>query len=225
LWRLYEPQGRIPFHHFPHAIGECEDEFCASKASKGGAKIRHTNRRTALYTQRGKLLVRDVLHTWDSCDNKVLRSQVLLQGQAIAKLAPAINSTKSLRNVEQLYRISYSPMANRCGDSLARRGRHLLFRVARCLQERNAVSGAYNHAVHLKTRTKMMTEWADFLKQTQRGAGVLSFSEGLAYRTSRSFRLLFGAPHIFGAPHSSLLKSTTSIPSVIAGKDCSPHSG
>ncbi len=45
---------------------------------------------------------------------------------------------------------------------------------------RNAVSAAYNHALHLKARAKMMQEWADFLEQTQRGAKVLSFSEGLA---------------------------------------------
>jgi len=45
---------------------------------------------------------------------------------------------------------------------------------------RNAVSAAYNHAVHLKARTKMMQDWADFLKQTQRGAKVLAFREGVA---------------------------------------------
>ncbi len=45
---------------------------------------------------------------------------------------------------------------------------------------RNAVSAAYNHALHLKARAKMMQDWADFLGRTQRGAKVLSFSEGLA---------------------------------------------
>ena len=40
---------------------------------------------------------------------------------------------------------------------------------------RNAVSAAYNHALHLKARAKMMQEWADFLEQTQRGAKVLHF--------------------------------------------------
>jgi integrase len=45
---------------------------------------------------------------------------------------------------------------------------------------RNAVSAAYNHALHLKARAKMMQEWADFLEQTQRGAEVLSFREALA---------------------------------------------
>src|ERR1700723_4245064 len=42
---------------------------------------------------------------------------------------------------------------------------------------RNAVSAAYNHVLHLKGRTKMMQEWADFLEQTQRGAKVLQFRE------------------------------------------------
>lgn len=42
---------------------------------------------------------------------------------------------------------------------------------------RNAVSAAYNHALHLKARTKMMQDWADFLERAQRGAKVLSFTE------------------------------------------------
>ena len=102
LWRFHEPQGGIPFHHFPHAIGQCEDEFRARKTTKGCAKIGQTDRRAALYTQPGKLLVRDVLHAWDSCDNKVLRSQVLLQCQAIAKLALARNSADPVLAVKSL---------------------------------------------------------------------------------------------------------------------------
>ena len=42
---------------------------------------------------------------------------------------------------------------------------------------RNAVSAAYNHALYLQPRVKMMQEWADFLEQTQRGAKVLPFRE------------------------------------------------
>jgi integrase len=42
---------------------------------------------------------------------------------------------------------------------------------------RNAVSAAYNHALYLKPRAKMMQDWADFLEQTQRGAKVLKFRE------------------------------------------------
>lgn len=38
---------------------------------------------------------------------------------------------------------------------------------------RNAVSAAYNHALHLKARAKMMQEWADFLERMQRSAKVL----------------------------------------------------
>jgi integrase len=40
---------------------------------------------------------------------------------------------------------------------------------------RNAVSAAYNHALYLKPRAKMMQDWADFLEQTQHGARVLPF--------------------------------------------------
>lgn len=42
---------------------------------------------------------------------------------------------------------------------------------------RNAVSAAYNHALYLGPRARMMQEWADFLEQTQRGAKVLEFRE------------------------------------------------
>jgi integrase len=39
---------------------------------------------------------------------------------------------------------------------------------------RNAVSAAYNHALYLEPRAKMMQDWADFLEHAQRGK-VLSF--------------------------------------------------
>jgi integrase len=45
---------------------------------------------------------------------------------------------------------------------------------------RNAVSAAYNHALYLEPRAKMMEAWSDFLEQTQRGAKVLSFQERTA---------------------------------------------
>jgi integrase len=41
--------------------------------------------------------------------------------------------------------------------------------------QRNAVSAAYNHALYLQGRAKMMQEWADFLENTQRSAKVLPF--------------------------------------------------
>ena len=40
---------------------------------------------------------------------------------------------------------------------------------------RNAVSAAYNHALYLEPRTRMMQDWADFLERTQRGGKVLPF--------------------------------------------------
>jgi integrase len=45
---------------------------------------------------------------------------------------------------------------------------------------RNAVSAAYNHALYLEPRAKMMQDWADFLERTQRGAKVLPFSSKIA---------------------------------------------
>jgi integrase len=41
--------------------------------------------------------------------------------------------------------------------------------------QRNAVSAAYNHALYLEPRAKMMQDWADFLERTQRGGKVLPF--------------------------------------------------
>jgi integrase len=45
---------------------------------------------------------------------------------------------------------------------------------------RNAVSAAYNHALYLEPRAKMMQDWADFLEQTQRGGKVLPFRNSAA---------------------------------------------
>jgi integrase len=45
---------------------------------------------------------------------------------------------------------------------------------------RNAVSAAYNHALYLEPRTKMMQDWADFLEATMRGGRVLPFRNQVA---------------------------------------------
>jgi integrase len=45
---------------------------------------------------------------------------------------------------------------------------------------RNAVSAAYNHALYLEPRSKMMQEWADFLERTQRGAKILHLPDRTA---------------------------------------------
>jgi len=45
---------------------------------------------------------------------------------------------------------------------------------------RNAVSAAYNHAVYLEPRAKMMQDWADFLEFTLRGGKVLPFRNHVA---------------------------------------------
>lgn len=45
---------------------------------------------------------------------------------------------------------------------------------------RNAVSVAYNHALYLEPRAKMMQDWADFLEQAQRKGKVLPFRKSVA---------------------------------------------
>jgi integrase len=46
--------------------------------------------------------------------------------------------------------------------------------------QRNAVSAAYNHALYLEPRARMMQDWADYLEQTRRGGKLLAFSQGAA---------------------------------------------
>ena len=45
---------------------------------------------------------------------------------------------------------------------------------------RNAVSAAYNHALYLEPRSKMMQDWADFLEHTLRSSNVISIRSGAA---------------------------------------------
>jgi integrase len=45
---------------------------------------------------------------------------------------------------------------------------------------RNAVSAAYNHALYLEPRAKMMQDWADFLERIQRGGKLLPFRSSAA---------------------------------------------
>ncbi len=45
---------------------------------------------------------------------------------------------------------------------------------------RNAVSAAYNHALYLEPRAKMMQDWADFLESTLRGGKVIPFRNSAA---------------------------------------------
>lgn len=47
---------------------------------------------------------------------------------------------------------------------------------------RNAVSAAYNHALYLEPRAKMMQGWADYLEQTQRGGSTVAVGAGVADR-------------------------------------------
>jgi integrase len=52
---------------------------------------------------------------------------------------------------------------------------------------RNAVSAAYNHALYLEPRARMMQDWADYLERTLRGGRIMPFpgtaAQGIAIRT------------------------------------------
>ncbi len=41
--------------------------------------------------------------------------------------------------------------------------------------QRDAVSAAYNHALYLEPRTKMMQHWADYMDKLKAGADVIPF--------------------------------------------------
>jgi integrase len=45
---------------------------------------------------------------------------------------------------------------------------------------RNAVSAAYNHALYLMPRAKMMQEWADYLEELQKKAKVIPIRDDVA---------------------------------------------
>ena len=45
---------------------------------------------------------------------------------------------------------------------------------------RNAVSAAYNHALYLQPRARMMQDWADFLERSQRSGKVIPFGNRAA---------------------------------------------
>jgi integrase len=46
--------------------------------------------------------------------------------------------------------------------------------------QRNSISAAYNHALYLEGRARMMQAWSDYLEQTQRGGKVLAFRAGMS---------------------------------------------
>lgn len=55
---------------------------------------------------------------------------------------------------------------------------HIELQLARA--PRNAVSAAYNHALYLERRAKMMKDWADFLEQTLCGGKLIPFRSHVA---------------------------------------------
>ena len=56
---------------------------------------------------------------------------------------------------------------------------HLHIELQLAHAERNAVSAAYNHALYLESRAKMMQDWADFLDRTRRLGKVSSLADPL----------------------------------------------
>ena len=76
---------------------------------------------------------------------------------------------------------------------------------------RNAVSAAYNHALYLEPRTKLMQDWADFLEVTLRGQKKMQPGKNVAYAgpnprlrsRGSDTNLIRGKSLIASAPHRS----------------------
>jgi integrase len=116
----------------------------------------------------------DVLYTLNTLTGK---GEWLFPGDRNAK-SPMSNNTilKALERMGYKGRMTGHGFRGLASTVLHEQGvahEHIELQLAHA--PRNAVSAAYNHALYLEPRAKMMQNWADFLEQTQRGAKVLAF--------------------------------------------------
>lgn len=89
-------------------------------------------------------------------------------------LAPARDRR---REASRLFAVGVDPMAQRKAVKTADKAAvEHFFRAL----PRNAASAAYQHALYLKPRAKMMQDWADFLKRTQRRGEVIQMPDRTA---------------------------------------------
>ena len=116
----------------------------------------------------------DVLGTLQTLTSK---SEWLFPGDRSAK-KPMSNNTilKALERMGYKGRMTGHGFRGLASTTLHEQGHpheHIELQLAQA--PRNAVSAAYNHALYLEPRAKMMQEWADYLGQTQRGGKMLLF--------------------------------------------------
>ena len=120
---------------------------------------------------------RQALDVLDTLQTLTGKSEWLFPGDRNAK-KPMSNNTilKALERMGYKGRMTGHGFRGLASTILHEQGyphEHIELQLAHA--PRNAVSAAYNHALYLEPRAKMMQEWADYLEQTQRGGKVLPF--------------------------------------------------
>lgn len=127
-------------------------------------------------------LAKQALDVLDTLQTLTGQSEWLFPGDRNAK-KPMSNNTilKALERMGYKGRMTGHGFRGLASTILHERGyahEHIELQLAHA--PRNAVSAAYNHALYLEPRARMMQEWADFLEHTQRGGKVLPFRGSVA---------------------------------------------
>lgn len=122
-------------------------------------------------------LARQVLDVLDTLRTLTGQSEWLFPGDRNARKSMSNNTIlKALERMGYKGRMTGHGFRGLASTVLHEQGfnhEHIELQLAHA--PRNAVSAAYNHALYLEPRAKMMQEWADYLEQTQRGGKVLPF--------------------------------------------------
>jgi integrase len=122
-------------------------------------------------------LSRQALDALDTLQTLTGESEWLFPGDRSAK-KPMSNNTilKALERMGYKGRMTGHGFRGLASTILHEHGHpheHIELQLAHA--PRNTVSAAYNHALYLEPRTRMMQDWADFLERTQRGGKLVPF--------------------------------------------------
>ncbi len=127
-------------------------------------------------------LAKQTLEVLETLHTLTGKSQWLFPGDRNAK-KPMSNNTilKALERMGYKGRMTGHGFRGLASTILHEQGyshEHIELQLAHA--PRNAVSAAYNHALYLEPRARMMQEWADFLEHSRRGGKVLPFKGSAA---------------------------------------------
>ncbi len=127
-------------------------------------------------------LAKQALDVLDTLQTLTGKSEWLFPGDRSAK-KPMSNNTilKALERMGYKGRMTGHGFRGLASTILHEQGQpHEYIELQLAHAPRNAVSAAYNHALYLEPRARMMQDWADFLEHTQRGGKVLPFRSSAA---------------------------------------------